>query len=125
MHSSAIAPAGNEAQKHIATKTWELSFHRLPAIIWKLKTHMAKIDGLIRQILSGRSDSNVPFSDLRRLLSQLGFDERIRGDHHIFSKTDVEEIINIQPNGAKAKAYQVRQVRNLIVKHKLGTDTDA
>ena len=36
-----------------------------------------------------------------------------------FCAKDVEEIINIQPIGAKAKAYQVKQVRNLILKYKL------
>jgi hypothetical protein len=71
------------------------------------------------QILSGRADANIDFSDLCRLLAIYGFDERIKGSHHIFTKNGVEEIINIQPLGAKAKAYQVKQVRNLILKYKL------
>lgn len=61
----------------------------------------------------------VDFNSFCRLLKNLGFDERIRGDHHIFSKTGVEEILNVQPKGAKAKPYQVKQVRKIIVKHKL------
>ena len=32
------------------------------------------------------------------------------------------EIINLQPIGNKAKAYQVKQVRNLIVKYKFAGD---
>ena len=75
---------------------------------------------LLEKILSGRGDANIHFSDLRALLKELGFRERISGSHHIFSKTGVEEIINLQPLGSKAKPYQVKQVRNLIVKYRLG-----
>ena len=71
------------------------------------------------QVLRGTSDANVRFGDLRRLLGTLGFDERIKGDHYIFTREGVEEIVNIQPRGSKAKPYQVRQVRQLITKYKL------
>ncbi len=59
------------------------------------------------------------------MLLHLGFAERIRGDHHIFTKANVAEILNLQPKGAKAKPYQVKQVRNLLVKYKLGGQDDA
>jgi predicted RNA binding protein YcfA (HicA-like mRNA interferase family) len=81
---------------------------------------MSKISKIEIQILSGRSDANIDFTDLCRLLNKFGFDERIKGSHHIFTRDDVEEIINIQSIGSKAKAYQVKQVRNLILKYKLG-----
>ena len=68
------------------------------------------------------SDANVSFSDLRRLLRYLGFNERIRGDHHIFTKEGVEEILNLQPKSSKAKSYQVKQIRILILRYKLGVD---
>jgi hypothetical protein len=55
---------------------------------------------------------------------RLDFEERIRGSHHIFTREGVEEIINIQPNGTKAKPYQVKQVRNLIVKYKLDIENE-
>jgi hypothetical protein len=77
-------------------------------------------DKLLDQILRGVSDANVAFPALCSLLRHLGFDERIRGSHHIFSMNGVEEILNLQPNGAQAKPYQVKQVRNIIVKYKLG-----
>ena len=51
---------------------------------------------------------------------RLGFEERIRGGHHIFTKDGVPEIINIQPKGSKAKVYQVKQIRDIILKYKLG-----
>ena len=58
---------------------------------------MANAKKLIRRILSGRADANIPFSGLCRLLKQLGFAERIRGDHHIFTRDDVDEILNLRP----------------------------
>ncbi len=66
-----------------------------------------------------RSDANVPFDGLRALLISLGFDERIRGDHHIFTMTGVEEILNPQPKNGKGKPYQVKQVRDVILKYNL------
>ena len=81
---------------------------------------MGKIEKTLRQILRGASDANVSFKNLCNLLKRLGFSERVRGDHFIFTKNDVEEILNLQPIGAKAKAYQVKQVRNIILKYKLG-----
>lgn len=84
---------------------------------------MGKYEKLLRRILTGTSDNNIKFDELCRLLKKLGFEERIRGDHHIFIKDNVEEIINIQPKSGKAKSYQVKQIRNLIVKYHLG-DSD-
>ena len=75
---------------------------------------------MLEKILAGLSDKNIQFDELRKNLSKLGFDERIKGDHHIFTKDGIEEIINIQPlKDRKAKAYQVKQVRTLILKYKL------
>ena len=84
---------------------------------------MTQREKLLLQILRGTADANISFQGVRDLLHQFGFRERIRGDHHIFTKTRVEEIINLQPKGGKAKPYQVKQVRQLIVKYKLG-ETD-
>lgn len=69
--------------------------------------------------MRGGSDQNIAFDDLTALLVSLGFQKRIKGSHHVFSKDGVEEIINIQPSGDKAKPYQVKQVRVVIVKYKL------
>ena len=84
---------------------------------------MGKYEKLLQRILSGTSDNNIKFSELCQLLKKLGFSERIKGDHYIFSKDNIEEIINIQPKNNKAKGYQVKQIRNLIVKYHLG-DSD-
>ncbi len=84
---------------------------------------MAKHEKTLLQVLRGSSDSNVSFDELCSLLRHLGFDERIRGSHHIFTKLDVEEIINLQPKGTKAKAYQVKQVRGIILRYKLAGES--
>jgi hypothetical protein len=72
------------------------------------------------RILHGTLDANIPFSELCHLLRRLGFEERIRGSHHIFTKEGVEEILNLQPRGSNANPYQVKQVRNIILRYKLG-----
>ena len=80
---------------------------------------MGKLDKLYEHILMRRSDANVPFDTLRALLRRLGFDERIKGDHHIFTKDSVEEILNLQPKDGKGKPYQLKQVRDVILKYHL------
>ncbi len=81
---------------------------------------MSQRDKLLARILTGASDANIQFDDLCQLLRRLGFDERIRGSHHIFRKAGVEEKINLQRDEGKAKVYQVRQVRAVLLKHALG-----
>ena len=83
-------------------------------------TKMGKLDKLLVEILSGRHDKSIRFSELTNLLKTLGFSERIKGSHHIYYKEGVDEILNIQPDGSQAKPYQVKQVRNIIVKYRLG-----
>ncbi len=83
---------------------------------------MGKYDKLLDTVLRGTSDANVSFRDLCQLLRRLGFEERTRGSHHTFRRAGVEEKINLQRDGSKAKVYQVRQVRAVILKYKLGVD---
>jgi len=84
---------------------------------------VAKYDDLLARVLRGSSDANIGFNDLRQLLRRLGFEERIRGSHHMFWKAGIEEKINLQREGSKAKVYQVRQVRATILRYKLGGPT--
>ena len=83
---------------------------------------MSKYDKLLFQILRGTADANVSFDDLCKLLQKVGFEERIRSSHHMFRKEGVIEKINLQREGSKAKVYQVRQVRAVFLKYKLGGD---
>jgi virulence-associated protein VapD len=85
---------------------------------------MKRHEKLLIQILRGTSDANISFADLRQLLIRLGFEERTRGSHHLFRKEGVEEKINLQREGNKAKPYQVRQVRNVIVKYGMAEGED-
>ena len=72
----------------------------------------------IARRLRSIGDANIPFDDLRSLLLRLGFEERIRGSHHIYRKEGVEEKINLQREGSKAKTYQDRQVRAVIIRYR-------
>jgi predicted RNA binding protein YcfA (HicA-like mRNA interferase family) len=75
-------------------------------------------------IMLNRGNANIPFDGVCRLLKHLGFEERIRGSHHIFTRGDIEEIINLQPLGAKMKPYQVKQIRQLMIKYAFGVRGD-
>ena len=85
---------------------------------------MNRSERLIQRILGGRSDANIRFADLRILMRNLGFDERVRGSHHLYRRDGVVEKVNLQRDDGDAKPYQVRQVRRLILKYKLGRNRD-
>ena len=86
---------------------------------------MSEYDKLFVQIMSGTNDKNISFGDLQKALTLLGFAVRIKGDHFIYFRDGIDEIINIQPDGSKAKPYQVKQVRNIILKYRMGGKFDA
>jgi len=48
---------------------------------------------LIEKILSGSSDANIKFSDLRKLILYFGFNERIKGDHYIYYKENIKKLL--------------------------------
>ncbi len=77
---------------------------------------------LLRTVLGGRSDANIRFAELRRLLRNLGFDERTKGSHHIFTRVGVVDILNLQERRSMAKEFQVRQIRRLIIYYGLVPD---
>lgn len=79
----------------------------------------SKVAKTLDRVLRGTADANIRFGDLCALLQHLGFAERVRGDHHIFSRAGVAEILNLQPHGGKAKAYQVKQVRSVLTLYRL------
>jgi hypothetical protein len=77
---------------------------------------------LLEKVLSGKSDAGIPFIGLCNLLEKLGFEQRIKGAHHIFTRNDVEEILNLQPKGTKGKPYQLKQVRNVLLRYKISLE---
>src|SRR5260221_14142885 len=104
----ARAPAGDHGRADAALE-WE-----------KGDASVRQWDKILRRVLSGQADQYVRFADLLGLLVRLGFDERIRGDHHTLGKTGVREIIDLQPvKDGKAKPYQVKQVRGILRKYGL------
>ena len=85
---------------------------------------MGQYEKLVQRILSGRHDNSIAFSEAISLMQKLGFSMRTKGSHHIFFKKGVAEIINLQPDGSKSKAYQVKQIRDLMVKYQLGVENE-
>ena len=81
---------------------------------------MGKYAKLRLKILTGSADADIEFPALCQLLIRLGFSERIKGSHHIFTREDMAEIINLQPKDSKAKPYQVKQIRMLLTKYRMG-----
>ena len=79
-------------------------------------------ESVLVRVLRGSSDAGIRFDDLRGILRRLGFVERIKGSHHIFTRDGVDEILNLQSRGSMAKPYQVKQVRKVLVRYKLAEE---
>ena len=85
---------------------------------------MGQYEKLVQRILSGRQDKSIQFSEAISLMQKLGFSMRVKSSHHIFFKEGIVEIINLQPDGSKAKAYQVKQIRDIMLKYQLGVEDE-
>ena len=66
-----------------------------------------------------KADNNIDFDDMRNFLLHLGFRESIEGSHHIFRRDGISDRINLQPEGGKCKAYQVRQTRKFLADNEI------
>ena len=76
---------------------------------------------LLKKLLSG--SKNISFSDATVLAEAFGFRlDRINGSHHIFVHADIPELANLQNVKGKAKAYQVKQLLQLIERYNLQMD---
>ena len=82
---------------------------------------MSRFAKALQRLLSGTADQTLRFDELCGLLARLGFGERQRGgSHRIFFRDGVAEILNLQPRpDGTAKPYQIRQVREVILKYRL------
>ena len=83
------------------------------------KSEIVSADKTLEKLLRGESDTNIRFDEICHLLQAKGFRMRVSGSHHIFTMSGVMERINLQREGAKAKPYQVRQVRKILANYKL------
>ena len=77
-------------------------------------------DKLLQKIRSGTADTNIPFRATCNLLKHLGFNERIRGSHHIFTYPGIPKLLDLQPQAGKVKPYQVKQIRTYLRCHSIG-----
>jgi hypothetical protein len=74
---------------------------------------MSKTDKLLAKVLSGECDASMSFDDVCYLLQKLGFTARqSKGSHVLFQRGAA--FLNLQSERGKAKAYQVRQIRELL-----------
>lgn len=82
-----------------------------------------KKEKLLLKLLSKKSDKNFDFDDLRKILINFDFEERIKGSHHVFSKKGYSGLVNLQRiESRNAKSYQVKQVRDFLIENKIITD---
>ena len=84
---------------------------------------MQRFKKIYKQIIE-EGKTSISFEDLQFLLYKIGFKERCKGDHFIFTLEGINEIINLQPGGKSAKKYQVKQVRQIVTKYRLGGNSD-
>ncbi len=75
---------------------------------------------IYNDVISGKSDNNINFNDFRNLIVDLGFNFINQNGSHIqYYNKNINERMTIQNNKSKAKGYQVKQLRNIIIKHGL------
>ena len=73
---------------------------------------------LLKKIMRG--SKNIRFADMVNLVRGFGFElSRTEGSHHIFFRTDIPELVNLQDVKGQAKPYQMRQFLRLVEKHNL------
>ncbi len=49
---------------------------------------------------------------------------RVGGSHHIFTRPDVPDLVNLQEVGGQAKPYQTRQLLKLVEEYSLALEDD-
>jgi hypothetical protein len=72
----------------------------------------------LRKILAG--SRNIRFGEITALAEAFGFRLlRIRGSHHIYAHSTVDELLNLQEVDGEAKPYQIRQLMRLVERYDL------
>lgn len=75
---------------------------------------MSREEKQLERLRDFQRDQSWDFDELCSQSRRLGFEMRTAGSHHFFRRTGVVEAINLQPRSGKAKAYQVRQAREIL-----------
>lgn len=66
---------------------------------------------------------NVRFADFVRLVEAFGFRlQRITGSHHIFARSGVPGLVNLQNVRGQSKPYQLDQFMKLVEAHGLNLE---
>ncbi|HEX8330060.1 MAG TPA: hypothetical protein VF629_21165 [Hymenobacter sp.] len=87
---------------------------------------MSQRQKFLARLLSGQHDNDIDFAALCVLLKLLGFTQRIKGSHHLFGKTSVADLLNLQPTtGNKVKPYQAKQVRKMLLDNAAAFEFDS
>ena len=86
---------------------------------------MSKWEKFCSRILSGQCDGNIDFAELVNYLRRCGFDLWTRGSHNLFTKKGIDALINLQSDGSTAKRYQVRQIRDILIKYQIDKPKEA
>jgi predicted RNA binding protein YcfA (HicA-like mRNA interferase family) len=74
---------------------------------------------LLARLASG-AVKNVGFDDFTGLVRTFGFGlARKSGSHHIYTRPDSPQLVNLQDVNGQAKPYQIRQFLRLVEKYNL------
>lgn len=67
--------------------------------------------------------ATVSYRDFERLMVSFGFElQRTRGSHRAYAHAQVANLMIVQPKGADAKSYQVREFLDMVEDHGLTMD---
>jgi len=73
---------------------------------------------LLKKVLAG--SQNVRFDEMVMLAEAFGFrSARVSGSHHIFVRSGVRELVNLQNVKGQAKPYQIRQFLRIVERYNL------
>ena len=76
-------------------------------------------DDLLERILSGQSDSSIPFEPLLVFLESLGLERFHQGTHNWFTKDGIDEPLDVRlPPGEMTRPTDVMRARVFIEKYK-------
>ncbi len=84
---------------------------------------MTKKQKLLAKALQG--SKNIAFADAVALVEAFGFRlARVSGSHHIYTRVDIPEMVNLQEVDGKVKPYQLKQFLALVEQHNLELESD-
>ena len=74
---------------------------------------------LLRRLMQG-SLNNVAFDDFVDLVRAFGYEHfRTHGSHHLYTHSEVPELLNLQSQRGEAKPYQIRDFLHYVEEYGL------